>query len=153
MKINFSVNGQTLTRLDSQEIVACVSKKDFLIANFSLNSLEWKDPVIYALFSYENKTYKKILGAEEGCNWNECYVPIEVLKAPRFMISLYTSEGLTSTRAKVPVSPSGYVGNIQNENITPDVVEQMNTLFRKYAKVCNQILQDCEKIKEDINNG
>lgn len=150
MIISFAVNKQKLSRLDNQEIVA--DSKNYLIARFALQSIEWQNNVVYALFSYKDKTYKKILGAEDGCDFNECYIPYEVIHSPQFTISLYAGDRITSTRVKIPVESSGYTENIINEKLTENTLDQMNNLLAKYAKICNNILQDCKKIKEEIES-
>jgi hypothetical protein len=50
----------------------------------------------------------------------------------------------------VAISKSGYTDNIVNQQATPSVMEQMNDYMKQYAMLCNSILQDCQKIREEI---
>lgn len=152
MTLDFIVNNQTLTKHKnqiSQKVVA--DSRNYLKARFHFQSLEWQDQICYALFTYNGQTYKKILGAEDGLEWNECWVSEEVIHAPNFTVSCYCGDRITTNEVKVDVVSSGYTEKIVNQNPTPSVMDQANALFKKYALICNSILQDCGKIKDEIN--
>lgn len=151
MVLNFNLANQTLTKdgeIDNLHIVA--DSKNYLIARFNFNTDEWKDRLVYALFTYKNKTYKMILGADGRLAHNECFVPAEVIHAPGFVVSCYCESRITTNPVQVAISKSGYTDNIANQQATPSVMEQMNNYMAQYARVCNSILQDCQKIKEEI---
>lgn len=152
MTLEFIVNGQSLTKhrnQSSQKVVA--DSRNYLKALFHFQSEEWQDQICYALFTYNGETYKMILGAEEDLAWNECYVPAEVISAPGFTVSCYCGDRITTNEVRVDVVSSGYTENIVNQVVTPSVLDQANALLKKYALICNSILQDCRKIKEEIN--
>ena len=76
---------------------------------------EWKKgDLLYALFTHKGKTYKKILGIEEGVKWNECYVAPEVIKEGEFSVSVYSNNLITTNTISIPVGASGYTENIEN---------------------------------------
>jgi hypothetical protein len=151
MVLNFNLANQTLTKdgeIDNLHIVA--DSKNYLIARFNFNTDEWKDRLVYALFTYNKQTYKMILGADARLQHNECFVPHEVIHAPGFTVSCYCDTGITTNVVQVKVAKSGYTENITNQQTTPSVMEQMGNYMKKYATVCNAILQDCQKIRNEI---
>lgn len=154
MTLDFIVNGQNLTKhknQNSQKIVA--DSRNYLKAVFHFQSDEWQNQICYALFTIQGNTYKMILGADTDLGWNECYVPEEVIHAPGFSVSCYCGDRITTNEVKVSVVSSGYTDNIVNQKETPSVMDQANTLLKKYALICNSILQDCEKIKQEIQKS
>ena len=152
MTLDFIVNNQTLTKHKNQTGKRVVAdSKNYLKAAFHFQSPEWKDQICYALFTLHGQTYKKVLGAEEDCELNECYVSPEVIHSPGFTVSCYCGDRITTNEVRVDVLTSGYTEKIVNQNTTPSVMDQANALFKKYALICNSILQDCGKIKEEIN--
>ena len=151
MVLNFNLANQTLTKggeIDNLHIVA--DSKNYLIARFNFNTDEWKDRLVYALFTYKNNTYKMILGADKNLAYNECYVPAEVVHSPGFTVSCYCDNRITTNPVQVKIKNSGYTEKIANQTATPTVMEQMNEYMKKYALVCNAILKDCQQIKEAI---
>ena len=117
-------------------------------ARFTFQTSEWtRGTLRYVLFTYNNATYKKILGIEPGCKFNECYVAPEVIKPGKFMVSVFCDDLITSTTETIPVFDSGYTEEIVNQETTPSVLEQMNQLMYKYADLCNNIYKECEQIK------
>lgn len=152
MTLDFIVNGQNLAKhknQNSQKVVA--DSRNYLKALFHFQSEEWKGQICYALFTLQGQTYKMVLGADKDLDWNECYVPEEVIHAPGFTVSCYCGDRITTNEVKVDVVSSGYKDNIVNQKTTPSVLEQADALLKRYALICNSILQDCRKIKEEIN--
>lgn len=149
MTINLYVNNQILTISPAQTKLKVVAdSKNYLKVAFHFQSKEWKQgDLLYALFSYKGKTYKKFLGVEEGEKWNECFVAPEVIKEGEFSVAVFSNNLITTNKVFIPVIASGYTEKIENQKATPSVMEQMNQLMYKYASICNSILQDCEKIK------
>lgn len=152
MTLNFAVNNQSLSLNRSQQNLKLVAdSKNYLVTKFVFQSSEWKKgELVYALFSHNGKTYKKILGADEGLGFDECYVPVEVNKTPGFKVSLVCGDRIPTNAVEVKLGPSGYTENIENQKATLSIMEQMNAYMKKYALICNQILQDCEKIKKEM---
>ena len=156
MKLLFYVNNQSLSLNPSQQNIEVVAdSKNYLVAKFIFQTSDWKttDRPKYALFSQNGKTYKKYLGIEEGLGADECYVSPEVIKAGKFSVSVFCEDYITSTAVEIPVKQSGYTDKIENQRATPSVIEQMNTLMYKYAKVCNDILKECQRVQEEIKKG
>lgn len=152
MTLEFIINNQSLTKYKSQSSQKVVAdSRNYLKALFHFQSEEWKNQICYALFTYQGQTWKQILGVEEDCAWNECYVPEEVIHAPGFAVSCYCGDRITTNEVKVDVVSSGYTENVVNQRPTQSVMDQANALLKKYALICNSILQDCGKIKEEIN--
>lgn len=151
MTLLFNVNNQTLSITPGQNIKVVADSKHYLKAQFNFQSSEWrKGKILYALFTYKNKTYKKLLGVEDGTKWNECFVAHEVIKEGKFTISVYCDDLITTNTVDIPVSPSGYTEKIVNQPATPTVMEQMNQLMYKYASLCNQMYKGCEEIKKEM---
>lgn len=151
MTLQFYVNNQTLSLNPAQKDIKIVAdSKNYLKARFIFQTSEWTRGVLrYALFTHNGKTYKKILGIEPGLKSNECYVAPEVIKEGNFTVSVFCDDLITSTTEVIPVSASGYTEKIENQPITPSVINQMNTMMYKYATLCNNILKECEQIKKE----
>ena len=83
--------------------------------------------MVYALFSHNGKTYKKILGADEGLGFDECYVPNEVNKAPGFKVTLVCGDRIPTNEVEIKLGASGYTEKIENQKATPSIIDQMNS--------------------------
>ena len=155
MILLFSVKNQSLTlntNLKKTEIIA--DSRNYLKVKFNFYTADWQNNKIkYALFTHNGKTYKKILGVEKGVEWNECFVPHEVIKEGQLDISVYCEDLITTNKVSIPIGASGYTEKIENQQATPSVTEQMNTLMYKYASLCNQIHKECVTILETIKGG
>ena len=155
MTLLFSVKNQTLvlnTNLGKTKIVA--DSKNYLKVKFNFCTSDWQNNKLkYALFTHNGKTYKKILGAEKDVEQNECFVPPEVIKEGNLEISVYCESLITTNKVIIEIGASGYTENIENQQVTPSVIEQMNTLMYKYASLCNKMVKECEKIKNELKGG
>ena len=153
MTLQFYVNNQVLSLNPAQKNIKIVAdSKNYLKARFIFQTSEWTRGIIrYALFTHNGKTYKKILGIEPGLKSNECYVAPEVIKSGKFNVSVYCDDLITSNTVSIPVEASGYTENIENQESTPTVLEQMNELMYKYASLCNDILKECREVEKNIN--
>lgn len=149
MTLQFYVNRQTLSQKPVQTNTRVVAdSKNYLKVQFIFQTSEWKETdLLYALFTHNGKTYKKILGIEEGVKWNECYVAPEVIKEGKFSVSVFSSNLITTNTVDIPVQKSGYTEDIENQRSTPSVAEQMNEKMYQYAKLCNDIYEECKKMK------
>ena len=151
MTLLFNVNNQILSTAPGQTFKVVADSKNYLKVQFTFQTQEWrKGNILYALFTYKDKTYKKILGIEQGVKWNECFVSPEVIKEGKFSVSVYCDNLITTNSVDVPVLKSGYTDNIINQEATPAMTEQMNALMYKYASLCNQMYKECEKIKKEM---
>ena len=152
MTLQFYVKNQDLSLNPAQRDVKIASNsKNYLKARFTFQTSEWTRGILrYALFTYNGATYKKILGIEPGCKFNECYVAPEVIKPGKFTVSVFCDELITSTVETIPVFDSGYTEEITNQETTPSVLEQMNELMYKYASLCNDILKECQNVEGRI---
>lgn len=155
MTLQFLVNNQNLSISPTQKNISVIAdSKNYLKARFVFQTSDWKKGnIYYALFSHNGKTYKKFLGIEEGVESNECYVAPEVIKAGGFTVSVFCEDLITTNTVTIPVQASGYTENIENQKATKSVQEQINTLMHKYAVLCNDILKECQKIKENLEDG
>ncbi len=123
--------------------------KNYVVANFNFRTEEWLGQPIWALFTYKDKTYKKLLGID-GLQENECYIPTEVLRTPSFYVSLYAGDRITTNKYKVEVEESGYTEDITNENTTPSTLEQVESMIRQYALLCNEMVEECRAIRAEL---
>lgn len=154
MIIKFIVNGQKLSLHPSfQKIKPVADSKNFLIANFDFHSKEWREQIVYALFTHNKQTYKMVLGADPNLNFNECVIPFEVLRCPNFTVALYCGDRITTNIVTIPLEASGYTEEIVNQSTAPTVAEQLDSLMKQYCLVCNSILQDCERIRQELKGG
>lgn len=154
MRLKFIVSNQTLVIHPSQAKLRLVAdSKHYVVAQFDFRTEEWETKPVFALFTFEDKTYKMVLGADSSLEWNECWVPEEVIQSPRFSVSLYCGDRVTTNVVAVNVDNSGYTTKIVNQRQTQTVAEQIDALMRRYALICNSILQDCDKIREELKGG
>ena len=155
MTLLLYVNNQTLRPSDAQSNIEIVAdSRNYLKVKFMFQTSDWKNDLPkYVLFTRNGKTYKKYLGIEDGVEYNECYVAPEVIKAGKFSISVFCENLITTNAVEFPVVASGYTNNIVNQPTTPSVLEQMNTLMYKYANVCNDILKECKRIENRLQEG
>ena len=151
MTLLFYVNNQTLSLNPTQINTKVVAdSKNYLKVQFMFQTSEWKKgDLLYALFTHKGKTYKKILGIEEGAKWNECFVAPEVIKEGKFSVSVYSNDLITTNTIDISVARSGYTENIVNQNPTASVIEQMNEKMYQYAKLCNDMYEEIKKMKGD----
>lgn len=154
MILKFNVQNQTLVIHPSQARLRLASdSKKYWVAQFDLRTEEWKNKIVFALFTFEEQTYKMVLGADSELDWNECWIPAEVIHAPKFSVMLYCDNRITTNLVTIPVDNSGYTDKIMNQRVTPSMMEQMDGLMKRYALICNSILQDCSKIKKEMQGG
>ena len=154
MKLNFTIENQTLlSSPDTDKLNLVSDSRNYLVAHFDFLSDEWKDTIVYALFSYGKETYKMIVGADKNLEWNECYVPAEVIKAPGFTMSCYAGGRIPTNPVQIKIKKSGYTDKITNQKTTPDIMDQMNDYMMKYAMVCNEILKECQKVRDEIGGN
>ena len=154
MTLKFIVSNQTLVVHPSQAKLRLASdSKRYWVANFELRTEEWKNKLVYALFTFGERTYKMVLGADAELGWNECWIPEEVIHAPKFTLTLYCDNRITTNMVSIPVDNSGYTDQIANQRVTPTMMEQMDNLMKRYALICNSILQDCSKIQNELQGG
>lgn len=148
MTLQFYVNNQTLSLNPAQKNIKIVAdSRNYLKARFIFQTSEWTRGVLrYALFTHKGKTYKKILGIEPGLKSNECYVSPEVIKEGEFTVSVCCDDLITSTVETIPVEASGYTENIENQLMTPSMMDQMNEKMYQYANLCNQLYEECKRL-------
>lgn len=155
MTLLFYVNNQNLSLSPAQENIKVVAdSKNYLKAKFIFQTKDWSSMwPVYVLFTYNDKTYKKYLGIEEGLDVNECFVANEVIKPGTFTVSIFGGDLITTNEISIEVSKSGYKENIVNQETTPGALEQMDTLLYKYANLCNEIYKECSRIQQELQGG
>lgn len=154
MTIKFNVQNHMLVIHPSQAKLRLASdSRKYWVANFDLRTEEWKNKIVFALFTFGERTYKMVLGADSELGWNECWIPAEVIHAPKFSVMLYCDNRITTNLVTIPVDNSGYTDKIMNQRVTPSIMEQMDELMKRYALICNSILQECYKIKNEKQGG
>ena len=152
MTLIFYVNNQALTLSPvSQNIKVVADSNNYLKAKFVFQTNDWKNTLPkFALFTYNGHSYKKYLGIEENVEENECFVAPEVIQAGEFSVSVFIDGYITTNIVNIPVAASGYTKTIENQPATPSVLEQMEKVMYNYANLCNEILKECERIRDEI---
>lgn len=133
MTLQFLVNKQRLSLIPVQRNVKIASdSRNYLKVRFIFQTSEWINGLShYALFTHNENTYKKFLGAEADCEANECYVPEEVIKEGGFIVSVFCDDLVTSSTVFVPVVSSGYTEEISSEEIPGKVAEVIAQYLRE----------------------
>lgn len=139
MDLLFNVQNQTITRIDSNPVVA--DSRNYLHASFTFSS-DWADIDKVAVFWVDLETPYNI-AIEDG----KCLVPWEVLNTGVFYISVYGGNLITANVCKVKVDKSGYYEGGSGEEPTPTIYDRINRVIDKLAGGdTNTVLQ---KISDD----
>lgn len=102
--IKFNVRNQRLTRFTSGVITE--GSYSYLKFEFNFKTEDWNiAEKKIAVFSYKGENYEAKLD-----EYNQCYVPSEVIHDPCFKVSLYSGEIYTNT-VKLPVEPKKGANN------------------------------------------
>lgn len=112
----------------------------------------WKGYSKTAVFSNDDgDTVNVVLG--EGnplcIDETECYIPYEVLKAPRFYLSAFAVKGesiATATKAEVTVLKSGYA-----EGEAPS--EPTMTEYQQIINISAETKEIAQSVRDDADNG
>lgn len=132
--LEFKVNGQTLTRLDTFNAVT--DSAEYLKATFTFTSSDWTDKVKTVLFRLKDNTYSVLL--VDGV----CTVPAEVLAkitpnsifidSQEVYISVFgvrDTVRITTNEVKIPVRHSGYIDGETPSEPTPSIYDQILTKY------------------------
>ncbi len=114
--LNFIVGGQQILRTDNTYVVA--DSKNYLKASFIFTS-DWEGVVKTAVFKQGEYIYNVVLLNDS------CYVPVEVLNAGEFTVSVYGGDLITADVVSIPVYESGFEEGQTPEPPTPDVYSQI----------------------------
>lgn len=116
--IDFAITGQHIRRTDNIKVIA--NSRNILYARFAFSG--WDDVTKTAIFiGSDNVAYKMLIG-DDGT----CLVPSEVIKSPRFAVSVYGGDLMTTNFAQVYVMSSGYRADAGNGSApTPDIYYQI----------------------------
>lgn len=112
---------------------------------------DWNGYTVTAVFKNGEKIMSIILnGNNELCTGeNECYIPYEVIKHPRFTVSAFGVLGnsiITSTAVDVRVIKSGYAEGVKPSDPTPSEYEQL-------LKLANETKEIAQSVRDDADNG
>lgn len=119
--LEFCVKNQIITRNDSFSVVA--DSKNYLEASFEFTE-EWQDSIV-AVFGGSDGSFVDVV-LENG----SCKVPWEVIKAPRFTVSVFCGDLVTANVAVVEVERSGYCQGDAPKPPTSDVYTQLLSLSK-----------------------
>ncbi len=115
-----------------------------------LFSDNWKNYQKTAVFSAEGVEPINIVldGENELCvSENECYIPFEVLKGDRFMLSVFgvLDESLaTSTQENIKVYTSGYALGDAPQDPTPDEYSQIVSIMTEAKEIAQSVRTDAD---------
>lgn len=111
----------------------------------------WNGYTKTAVFENASTVISVILNGDDSiCTGiDECYIPYEVIKPPRFSVSVYGNKGnsrITTAVTNIDVKESGVKeGNIP-ASPTPEVYEQL-------VSIANRALSVAESVRNDADNG
>lgn len=130
MRLNFTLDRQVITRIDSHRVVA--GSKGYVAAHFIDVRGDWTVPTT-AIFG----TYAVLLDDNM-----DCIVPWEVLADPgTFEVSAFCGDLHTANTARVDVEATGYKKGETPGDPTPDV----------YATLVNKV-SNAEKIAKSVRD-
>jgi hypothetical protein len=117
MQIQFRVVNQSITRTDSNKVVA--GSKNYLHASFDFSS-DWNNQVKTAVFINNDQVFNQILDETDTC-----MVPWEVITPGKLRVSVFAGDLITVDKAIVDISESGYIEGQTPTPPTPDVYSQI----------------------------
>ena len=123
LKLRFEVKNQFINRVDKEQPSA--DSQYYLYAHFNFLTDDWKDKVITAIFTKDEKSYMMLVDID-----GDCEVPHEVIKEGNFYVSVFADTLITTNNSRVYVEPSGYTENAENsEPPTPNIYNQLIAMF------------------------
>lgn len=111
----------------------------------------WNGYTKTAVFENGNTVISVILNGDDSIctGTDECYIPYEVIKPPRFSVSVYGNKGnsrITTAVTNIDVKENGVKeGNIP-ASPTPEVYEQL-------VSIANKALSVAESVRNDADSG
>ena len=117
MDIIFCVNHQHIEAGGDTYVVA--DSRNYLHAQFRFTD-DWAEASKTAVFSHGEDTVHALL--DEG---DRCLVPWEVIKSPKFTVSVFGGNRITANRASVKVVPSGLMEGQPPHPPTPDAYDKI----------------------------
>ncbi len=135
MKINFSIDFQSIQRSDNEKIAA--NSKGILYAEFTFDP-SWDKLIKKAVFERNKTAYCSII--IDGC----CLVPEEILEEGTFFISVIgvdSEESIRATTEAIPVEVAkGPRLSQANAAVpTPTEIEQLTTLAGMALKTAEEV--------------
>lgn len=112
----------------------------------------WNGYVKTAVFAFGDEAPINVIleeGNELYLGDNECYIPHEVLKTPRFSVSVYGMLGdsvATTAKAYVEVIESGFSEGVAPTDPTP-------TEYQQIINISNETKQIAQSVRTDADNG
>lgn len=123
MTLKFEVFKQFINRVDKEQPSA--DSQYYLYAHFNFLTEDWKDKVVTAVFTKNEKSYMMLVDID-----GDCEVPHEVIKEGNFYVSVFADTLITTNNSRVYVEPTGYVEDAENsEPPTPNIYNQLSTAF------------------------
>ena len=138
LKLRFEVKNQFINRVDAIQPTA--DSEYYLYAHFVFLTDDWKDKVVTAIFTKDEKSYKMLVDVD-----GDCEVPHEVIKEGNFYVSVFADRLITTNKSRVYVEPSGYVEDAENsEPPTPNIYNQLTTAFGELRDEVNAKLANID---------
>ena len=148
MILKFHLANQKLSKdkeIDDLHIVA--DSRNYLIAHFEWETDEWKDKLIYVLFTHKKQTYQVVLGMDARLPVNECYVPNEVINTPGFTVSCHCGDLITTNPVQINLKSSGYTDDvIENTPTNPET----NEIYIVNGETLKQTIEELYDVKMDV---
>ena len=139
MQLEFKIDQQIITRLDTNKVVG--NSKHYLYAKFSF-SKEWEGVEKTAVFRKAD-IYSKGSGVPYSVILEDdmCEVPHEVISDPMFLVSVFGGERITANRVEIPVLQSGYAEGETPSEPTPTVYEQILEKTKNMEKLAEDVVE------------
>lgn len=142
MRLNFTLDRQVITRIDSHRVVA--GSKGYVAAHFIDVRGDWTVPTT-AIFG----TYSVLLDDNM-----DCIVPWEVLADPgTFEVSAFCGDLHTANTARVDVEATGYKKGETPGDPTPDVYATLVEKATNAEKIAKSVRDDADAGRFDGETG
>ena len=140
MDLEFTINNQTLKRTDTTHPVDL--SNEYLKCQFDFLSDDWEDLGKFAIFRTGDKNYRVAISE------NECYVPYDVLKHSKFLLTVYgvhENIRITTNYLWVHLKSSAFTTEYdESGEFNPDMTEEIwlkiNELDNRIQRLENSII-------------
>ena len=150
MKLEFKIENQSLTRTDDNKAVDL--SNNYLECGFSFSE-DWDDFARFVIFRCNKKSYRVAINDET------CLVPYDVLKADKFLITVYGVKEdvrITTNYLWIHLRKSAFVDEYDESSyFNPDMTEELLDIVEQkvYTSVFNETVDEINTAIESLDES
>lgn len=150
MKLEFKIENQSLIRTDDNKAVDL--SNNYLECDFSFSE-DWDDFAKFVIFRCNKKSYRVAINDET------CLVPYDVLKADKFLITVYGVKEdvrITTNYLWIHLRKSAFVDEYDESSyFNPDMTEELLDIVEQkvYTSVFNETVEEINTSIENLDES